>query len=307
MSKYLAFVDFPDPDNFVLVLELAKKCGYVDVVLTGRPVDLSYAPSYPAHFYKDFNFAKFALNEEHDGQWFAKHTVNDKDTELVFIVNAIRLYKFLKQCEADVSKIRFFRAESVDLPLKFKHHMHKQEWKFDLEAEDKELVNNLSWKTEDALPGEVVDADGNIIRSSHNRDKIADVLQSYIDKNEQPMMHDLKELSKHYDAFLVAGPFTDVETALNNGVNAGRIVAMAGAIRTGTIFSEGEARPNLFPDQFNIYADSDAAEAVFKHSNIPLMLIPTEATKTWGSNGNGFVFSAQAIEDSGPVVTKLFK
>ncbi|KAI9467506.1 hypothetical protein BX667DRAFT_523264 [Coemansia mojavensis] len=30
-------------------------------------------------------------------------------------------------------------------------------------------------------------------------------------------------------------------------------------------------------------------------------------TKTWGSNGNGFVFSAQAIEDSGPVVTKLFK
>lgn len=159
-----------------------------------------------------------------------------------------------------------------------RHHAHKMEWAFDF---DKDLKDEFCSIIEDWK-------DKSIPVSKRHGNKIRKLIMKYIEINKEymPRIHGIEQLYKKYDTFLVGGPFTDVENVLKHNIKVDKIVAMAGAIYTGTSNNE---KANIFPDQFNFYADTKAAEFVLSQ-DIEIILFPTESTKPWSKNNNGITF-----------------
>lgn len=308
-NKDLIFIDFPDADNFLKVLYSVKKNKNVQVFLTGRPIDFSYAPFYPKELNENFKlnpkeFLYTIDNKEQEKKlknkykdfkkWFNIDNINNEDTELLFKVNIIRLNKFLISQNIKNNTIKFFNCNKTHNII-MRHHAHKLEWAFDFDKDLKDEFGSIieDWKAK------------SIPVSKRHGNKIRKLIIKYIEINKEymPRIHDIEQLYKKYDTFLVGGPFTDVENVLKHNIKVDKIVAMAGAIYTGT---SNDEKANIFPDQFNFYADTKAAEFVLSQ-DIEIILFPTESTKPWSKNNNGITFKTCDILKWNKYIIKLIE
>lgn len=315
-NNVLIFIDFPDPDNFLMVLYCAKQLKQneeLHVVCESRPTNVEYAPFYIDDLKNKYKFKPkgfiFPIINDYDSEnykkeyidfknWFEKDEINYNDTNLVFNINIIRLNKFLKK-EGINNIIKFYKSSKNNIPnVGMRHHFHKMEWSFDFQDNKKyDLTNKLNcildkWKNS---KNPISKKYGNEIRN---------ILNEYIKLNEdyKIKIYNLSELNNNYSTFLVGGPFTCVKEVIDNGIKPNLIIAMSSAINTGTDIKSA----NLFPDQFNNYVDHESAKYVLSQP-IKTILIPTETTKPWLKINNGLTFKSKDISSWGENICNLFK
>lgn len=292
----LIFIDFPDADNFLKVLYSIKKNKNDEIFVTGRPSNFLYAPFYPEKLkenIKKITDLIFTIDNKYNEEnlkikypdfkdWFNMDKVNDEDTDVLFEVNIIRLNKFLISQGIENNTVKFFKSNKTH-DIAMRHHFHKMEWAFDIDGNLKDEFCSIleDWK-KDSIP--ISEKYGN---------KIRNILKEYIDINRiyKPEIHNIDKLKKEYDTFLIGGPFTDVENVLKQNIKVNKIIAMAGAIYTGT---SNDKKANILPDQFNIYVDNKAFMFVIKQ-DIETILFPTESTKPWLKTNNGLTFNTSDI------------
>lgn len=287
----------------------------LNVVLSPRPVNLSYAPFYDDEVMSKFNPKDFIFpinNKKREKElknkytyfkeWFNIDEINYDDTKLIFDINIIRLNKFLKKEGINNLKINFYKSMKNIPNIGMRHHFHKIEWSYDLDESNlnivfKDIIDK--WK-KDKIP-----------ISKKYRNEIVKILDKYKSLNKEHIInvHDFKELNKKYNTFLVGGPFTSVKEIIKKGVKVDNIIAMSSSIYTGTTKynKNSKYKPNIFPEQFNNYVDIDAAAYVLSQ-DIKTILIPTEPTKPYKEKNNyALTFSSKDITSWGKNISSLFK
>jgi len=297
---HVVFVDVPDPDNFLLVSQMAKAPGvHLAVVLTPRAVALNVVP-YDALFSRVQDALKDVGYSHSDSlrlmMWtgsdltdprlanlapFARRLLfQDADmdpvvTEAYYQASVFRLQEHLAGAGVDLSKVLLLRTKPSEVahPAVLRHQAHKDDYCLSMSPS--------VWKEYQALAAVTARqfSQGSKVSLARfvqmRRTELFRLRSGKVVLSEMGFDTFVQEATSQSRKYPVAvgGPFTCVDTFLQSNL-CSRLVAMAMSF---------DFSYNLFPQQFNVLADPmafTAALRVIKQYRIPFDLVTTDVIKS---------------------------
>jgi hypothetical protein len=312
-SSKIVFVDIPDPDNVLMVLQVLRDFPneHIAVVLSPRPVSFAIPP------YGD-EFAPLELevglkrmiapsSQEADRErmtvldscsraWFAHDLDQDccdkavlEDTRLYMSVSACRFRSFLDAHGIPSSRYGLFWDEDGSpskIAVGMRHAFHVPDYTYDFNDAERS-------RYQEALESAVsarIEEDSTTVHSANLRDTIRSICDAYIHRHAKALspdyvsgippkmlrnMHELlaANVASNTPADMVIGGPFTEALLFLQHTSVRSVTAMGGFIHGGT---------NLFPNQFNFHVEMTSAKLfldLVTEKNIPCTLLPTEAVK----------------------------
>lgn len=295
--KTVVFVDIPDPDNILMILQTLRCYSKrkVAIVVSPRIVDLS-VPRYGPDFVtilKKVGLTKMAIpiqdEQPHEvpeevAHWFHKDAdLNDnevkRDTMLYMRLSVLRITECLQARGINPQKYTIFWDEQSLQKMKrpdMRHAFHVHDFKYNFNQAEMKEYNRITATYRS--------------RGWDLRKRLRRVCTRYINRISAELALDKgEEILNNMEALLVAnkraknaallvgGPFTELLTYLKWAPQPAIITAMAGSFKSDRNIFNGV--------QFNLWKDMESAKAVFEHvveKKIRLDIIPTECAKGKG-------------------------
>jgi inosine-uridine nucleoside N-ribohydrolase len=312
-SSRIVFVDIPDPDNVLMVLQVLRDFPneHIAVVLSPRPVSFAIPP------YGD----EFAPLESEVGlkrmiapssqvadrewmtvldscsqAWFALDLDQDccdsavlEDTRLYMSVSACRFRNFLDAHGVSSSRYELFWDEDGSpskIAVGMRHAFHVPDYTYDFNDAERSRYQEVL----ESAANTRIEEDSTTVRSADLRDTIRSICDSYIHRHAKAwspdqasgvptnMLRNLHELmvanvASNTTANMIIGGPFTEALVFLQHAPVRSVTAMGGFIHGGS---------NLFPNQFNFHVDMTSAKLfldLIVEKSISCTLLPTEAVK----------------------------
>jgi len=283
----VVFIDMPDPDNFVCVLatySLLVKDEFGDseklhVVISGRPTNLAAKSLTPKEFGSRLKAGEKIGDLLKRGK---SETDNKNHSTRVLEDGAVCLSLFLQRHGISPSKFCIYNGGiAPNAPVS--HRMHAREFLFDradlVDPSRKQgsIINSTEYY-------ELVKKFDDMSEDGEREEAVLKVLRRAEGKNIfRPLSELVENIGKRPLMFILGGPATGIQNLLGLPAVDSSFVRQISSLH-GMYGAWDNAKPgsfNLFPNQFNVAADIEAAcdLLIRKRPQFPMYFVPTETCK----------------------------
>ena len=285
----VVFIDMPDPDNFVSALAtyklLFKECSeekhrqVLHVVISGRPTNLESKSLTPKEL---GSLLKSGVKIGDILKRSSTETDIMEHSERVLEDGAVCLANFLIRHGVDESSFFIYNG-GIAPSAPVSHRMHAREFLFDRAdlvkpgRQQGEIITGEEYY-------ELVRRFDNIENPKERAEKTLNILRRSTRSNVfRPIEDLLVNIGDQSVKIILGGPATAITKLLNHPTLGTKFYRHIHSLH-GMYGAWDNAKPgtfNLFPNQFNVAADMDAAIDLLirRRSTFPMYFVPTETCK----------------------------